>query len=512
MAQLNPVTPLYSPSVTATNGSDTITVTGSVDCSFVRSGTTVFITGRQPVRAISGTVPNGSGVSTIKLKVAWSYPTTTGELLAINTYEGLADAIYQLGALVDAAEANQNKVFEYKGSYDLAAAGALPPAPASGSALYRISTQATVSSRLYRVGEPIYYDNLTSQWRSMWDGLGTAAYSNTMTSTTDTSTAGALLRRGDFGFGGFTVAPPSNDFNLASQTAAYRVDSGALNVDPLLVVGSNVFNMQYDANDRQQFGIARNTDNFLFRKEFNGTFGPWRKVWHDGNLPVQANTADVTTGAALIMGAFGIGSGGFGIPSADCNLALLNATYNVGGTATNAWPNRQSGDMMQVLRFSSTLSHQIGYTRNRTIYHRTINNGVADEWTFNYNQRNILGTVSQSAGVPTGAIIESGSNANGDFIRYANGTQICRFKSSTTSTASTVSGSVVISPSLTATYPAAFSAVPQVSPAQESSGGITFLNIYAITATQCTFELAGTANSGTTVSGKIGYIAIGRWF
>jgi hypothetical protein len=44
-----------------------------------------------------------------------------------------------------------------------------------------------------------------------------------------------------------------------------------------------------------------------------------------------------------------------------------------------------------------------------------------------YAQGNILGTVSQSGGVPTGAIIERGSNANGEFVKYADGTLICTF-------------------------------------------------------------------------------------
>ena len=38
-----------------------------------------------------------------------------------------------------------------------------------------------------------------------------------------------------------------------------------------------------------------------------------------------------------------------------------------------------------------------------------------------YGKGNVLGTVSQSGGVPTGAIMESGSNANGDFVLYADG-------------------------------------------------------------------------------------------
>lgn len=37
----------------------------------------------------------------------------------------------------------------------------------------------------------------------------------------------------------------------------------------------------------------------------------------------------------------------------------------------------------------------------------------------------ILGTVSQAGGVPTGAIVEAGSNANGQYVRWADGTMIC---------------------------------------------------------------------------------------
>jgi hypothetical protein len=39
---------------------------------------------------------------------------------------------------------------------------------------------------------------------------------------------------------------------------------------------------------------------------------------------------------------------------------------------------------------------------------------------------NILGSVEQSGGTPTGALIETGSSANGKFTRFASGLQICR--------------------------------------------------------------------------------------
>ena len=42
-----------------------------------------------------------------------------------------------------------------------------------------------------------------------------------------------------------------------------------------------------------------------------------------------------------------------------------------------------------------------------------------------YTRGTILGSVGQSGGVPTGAVIERGTNANGEFIRFADGTQIC---------------------------------------------------------------------------------------
>lgn len=82
-------------------------------------------------------------------------------------------------------------------------------------------------------------------------------------------------------------------------------------------------------------------------------------------------------------------------------------------------------------------------------------NGAAEK-------RDIVGTVSESSGVPTGAIIQRGSNANGEFVRFADGTQICWISGFTMTY---LNASILIGDW---TYPAAFSAAP--------SGGITFGN------------------------------------
>lgn len=42
-----------------------------------------------------------------------------------------------------------------------------------------------------------------------------------------------------------------------------------------------------------------------------------------------------------------------------------------------------------------------------------------------YGRDNVIGTVSQSGGEPTGAVIERGSNANGEYVIFADGTAHC---------------------------------------------------------------------------------------
>ncbi len=73
-----------------------------------------------------------------------------------------------------------------------------------------------------------------------------------------------------------------------------------------------------------------------------------------------------------------------------------------------------------------------------------------------YSSANLLGFVSQSGGMPTGAVMESGSNANGSYIRFADGTQICHLNDLQL----TYSWTTVLA--RTWTFPAGFSSNPVV--------------------------------------------------
>lgn len=173
---LHSVIPIHSASVTVTEGSTIVNVTGGHNCGFVGSGSLIFIGDRPVADAVSGTNADVNGNSTITLRRAWAYPTTTARMTVANTYEGMVDVTHQLKTLVEQAQANSLKIFEFKGNWDLAGNNALPPAPTTGSVFYRLLTGGTINGTLYRAGEPIFYDHLTGQWRSFWQGLGEAAF------------------------------------------------------------------------------------------------------------------------------------------------------------------------------------------------------------------------------------------------------------------------------------------------------------------------------------------------
>ena len=126
---------------------------------------------------------------------------------------------------------------------------------------------------------------------------------------------------------------------------------------------------------------------------------------------------------------------------------------------------------------------------------------------------NLVGTVSESGGVPTGAIIERGSNVNGNYIRYADGTQICWHVDSTPYTVDTQFGSspfyFVAGPVLT--FPAAFSAAPEIARRFVRQGGTT-CHWAAGAGPSATTTGSATLWAGSGGSGLFAYLAIGRWF
>ena len=123
----------------------------------------------------------------------------------------------------------------------------------------------------------------------------------------------------------------------------------------------------------------------------------------------------------------------------------------------------------------------------------------------------IVGTVSESGGTPTGAIIQRGSNANGEFVRYADGTQISWTHGHDGGGVSdSPTGSVFRAEDQSYTFPVGFSGVPTVSVTSRGnttwSGNCSGVNSSGIARYR---QFSSTSNSGTV---EVRIIAIGRWF
>lgn len=73
-----------------------------------------------------------------------------------------------------------------------------------------------------------------------------------------------------------------------------------------------------------------------------------------------------------------------------------------------------------------------------------------------FRRGNIVGTVSESGGAPTGALIESGSNANGYYLRFAGGLQLCWNPNHNGFSTTQAQGSLFQSVTIQWTFPAAF--------------------------------------------------------
>ena len=124
-----------------------------------------------------------------------------------------------------------------------------------------------------------------------------------------------------------------------------------------------------------------------------------------------------------------------------------------------------------------------------------------------FRRGNILGTVSQAAGVPTGAIIERGGNANGQFVRYADGTQIC-WNIPGPFTCTTAIGSMFENgANLTWTFPAAFSATPVAF----GQGGDIYRGVSGFASTTVfTYRIRNPVSAANDVFAHLQ--AVGRWF
>lgn len=126
---------------------------------------------------------------------------------------------------------------------------------------------------------------------------------------------------------------------------------------------------------------------------------------------------------------------------------------------------------------------------------------------YGYGPGSVVGSVSMSDGLPSGAVIEQGENANGSYVRFADGTQICRAEIATTEPVSTASGALFSSSAMLWTYPAPFAAnmTPTVTGSCDQGCWIS-----RESASSNDVTLIGWSASETSTY-TINIMAVGRW-
>ena len=118
----------------------------------------------------------------------------------------------------------------------------------------------------------------------------------------------------------------------------------------------------------------------------------------------------------------------------------------------------------------------------------------------------LVGAVSQVAGVPTGAVIERGSNANGEYVRFADGTQRCWGMHAAQAFPLNVGVPANVLLTLPATFVAAgMAAVIGFGRSTLASVGET--GVYSISTTQ-----VGVYKTGSAGVDQGDVVVMGRWF
>lgn len=142
-------------------------------------------------------------------------------------------------------------------------------------------------------------------------------------------------------------------------------------------------------------------------------------------------------------------------------------------------------------------------TNDNDEYLEQLAEGAYDHADSAYRKDNILGTVGQAGGVPTGAIIQQGgATSTGRYVRYADGTQICYGQLAFTMQNGTFNWQVI--------YAASF-ASPTAANVQIIAGNSLArkMGVENIDTTNC----AGFYENLAGASGAVlHYVAVGRWY
>lgn len=224
---------------------------------------------------------------------------------------------------------------------------------------------------------------------------------------------------------------------------------------------------------------------------------------------VMQGLTDATPGRLMPVGAFGLGGGATtSVHNVIANIddpsrgAGIYSTINTTTGTFPFWSGAQRFGSLIRVKYSANAFFDLWQSlTSDDVYVRRFysDGGGLQPWRRLIGNQNIVGTVSQTAGLPMGAVIETGTNANGSFTRFADGTQTCRH-----ALAASAGGAA------TWTFPAAFIAAPDV----VGTARATVLSAVCLDGAPTTTAVTFSARDKTDArrADTCHLVAHGRWF
>lgn len=141
-------------------------------------------------------------------------------------------------------------------------------------------------------------------------------------------------------------------------------------------------------------------------------------------LTATTSARDATEGRALRVRDFGVGFNAVQVSPAELDGISANGFYAVIGASQAPTTGPYE---IQHIQFDANSAKQMAYEAGSTLtraFIRVKAGGVWQPWRTVYNSSDVVGPVAFVGGANTGAIIERGANANGEFAKFADGTVI----------------------------------------------------------------------------------------
>ena len=178
--------------------------------------------------------------------------------------------------------------------------------------------------------------------------------------------------------------------------------------------------------------------------------------------------------------------------------------------------SQDGATFVTALAFDGATGHATGAAVQQSSDDVTPGRLMRADW--GYGPGNVVGTVGQTAGLPTGAVIESATTPQGAYVRFADGTQICSAALSVGFGGANRIGAAWL-------FPVPFAGVPVVTgsidatsiqadatPDLDALGAFVSANTDGTQTTLAQYRVAGSTDFQSADTALCHVMAIGRWF